>query len=44
MAVDENDVYWITCVHTQSVERARAGCDKVIDSFQIIGLTQGSSS
>lgn len=42
MAVDGDDVYWITCVHTQNVERARAGCDRVIDSFQIIGLTQGS--
>lgn len=39
MAHDGNDVYWITCIHTQNVERARAGCDKVIDSFQIIGLT-----
>jgi hypothetical protein len=39
IAVDGDDVYWITCIHKQNVERARAGCDKVIDSFQIIGLT-----
>jgi hypothetical protein len=39
MAVDGKDVYWITCVYSENLERARAGCDKVIDSFQIIGLT-----
>jgi hypothetical protein len=38
MAADGDDVYWIVCVFKENVERARAGCDKVLDSFRILGL------
>ena len=39
MALDGDEVYSLTCVYKEDPEYARQGCDKVVETFEIIGLT-----
>jgi hypothetical protein len=38
MAIDGDEIYMLTCVYKEDPEYARKGCDKVVSTFQIIGL------
>jgi hypothetical protein len=35
---DGDEIYWITCVYKENSGAARKGCDKLLDSFRVIGL------
>ena len=38
VGLDGHDVYWITCVYREDPDRGRAGCRKVLDTFEIRGF------
>jgi hypothetical protein len=40
MVRDGDEIYWITCVYKENSGRAKAGCDKVLETFEITGLTR----